>query len=154
MISRSLGWDRADWTDHLRVIEALRGKRPAVWHIHGDFDRPKSIIFSQNDYDRIVASELPQFVQKSAGLDFTLVFVGCSGSGLSDDNVGHLLGWMQSGLPASATGILFSSPMGTLTSGPRALRQFDLATTPIFRTTSPSSHPRSSSLRRCRPTPG
>jgi tetratricopeptide (TPR) repeat protein len=97
LISQALDWDRADWTDHLRVIEALRGARPAVWHIHGDFDRPNSIIFSQNDYDRIAASELPQFVQRSAGLNFSLVFVGCSGSGLSDDNVGRLLDWMRKG---------------------------------------------------------
>src|SRR5208282_5439938 len=78
-------------------MEALRGRRPAVWHIHGHFDRPNSIIFSQNDYDRIAASDLPQFVQRSAGLDFRLVFVGCSGSGLSDDNVGSLLDWMHKG---------------------------------------------------------
>ena len=64
LISQALGWDRADWTDPLRVVEALRrGKRPAVWHIHGDFDRPNSIIFSQTDYDRIAGSELPQFVK-------------------------------------------------------------------------------------------
>ena len=37
-------WDRAEWTQHERVIEALRGLRPAVWHIHGDIDRPSSII--------------------------------------------------------------------------------------------------------------
>jgi len=97
LISEAIGWDRADWTDHQRVVEALRGKRPAVWHIHGDFDRPRSIILSQNDYDRIAESELPQFVQRSAGLAFTLVFVGCSGSGLSDDNVGRLLTWMRAG---------------------------------------------------------
>jgi SIR2-like domain len=97
LISQELGWDRADWADHLRVIEALRGERPAVWHIHGDFDRPNSIIFSQSDYERIAESELPQFVQRSAGLAFTLVFAGCSASGLSDDNVGKLLDWMYKG---------------------------------------------------------
>ena len=48
LISQALDWDRADWTDHLRVVEALRDTRPAVWHIHGDFDRPNSIIFSQD----------------------------------------------------------------------------------------------------------
>ncbi len=95
LISQALGWGRADWTEHQLVIEALRGKRQAVWHIHGDIDRPNSIIFSQNDYNRIATSELPQFVQKLAGLAFTLVFVGCSGSGLSDDNVGTLLDWMR-----------------------------------------------------------
>jgi tetratricopeptide (TPR) repeat protein len=97
LISRALNWDRADWTDHVRVIEALRGDPPTVWHIHGDYDHPPSIVFSQADYDRIVDKELPQFVQRSAGLDFTLVFVGCSGSGLSDDNVGRLLEWLHAG---------------------------------------------------------
>jgi SIR2-like domain len=97
LISEALGWDRTDWTDPQRVVEALRDHRKAVWHIHGDFDRPNSVIFSQHDYDRIAAQELPQFVQKSAGLTFTLVFVGCSASGLSDDNVGKLLDWMRVG---------------------------------------------------------
>jgi tetratricopeptide (TPR) repeat protein len=32
-----------------------------------------------------------------AGLNFTFVFVGCSGSGLSDDNVGELLKWLHTG---------------------------------------------------------
>ncbi len=89
--------DRADWTNPTRVIEALRGERPAIWHIHGEFDNPQSIVFSQRDYERIVNKELPQFVQHSAGLDFTLVFVGCSGSGLADDNVGRLLDWLHQG---------------------------------------------------------
>jgi SIR2-like protein/AAA domain-containing protein len=95
LISHALGWDRADWTDHQRVVEALLRGRQAVWHIHGDIERPQSIIFSQNDYDRIAALELPQFVERLVGLNFTLVFVGCSGSGLSDDNVGRLLDWMR-----------------------------------------------------------
>jgi hypothetical protein len=71
LISQALRWDRADWTDHLRVIEALRRDPPAVWHIHGDYDHPASIVFSQADYDRIVKAELPQFAQRSAGLNFT-----------------------------------------------------------------------------------
>ena len=97
LISHALHWDRADWTNHVRVIEALRRQPPAVWHVHGDYDHPQSIIFSQADYDRIVQQELPQFVQQTATLGFTLVFVGCSGSGLSDDNVGRLLQWLHKG---------------------------------------------------------
>ena len=96
--SRAINCDRADWLDHLLVIEALRGERPAIWHIHGDIDHANSIIFSQRDYERIASSEHSQFVQKSAVLDFTLVFIGCSPSGLSDDNVGHLLQWLASSL--------------------------------------------------------
>ena len=36
-------------------------------------------------------------MQQSAGLTFTLVVVGCSGSGPSDDNVGELLKWLHKG---------------------------------------------------------
>jgi tetratricopeptide (TPR) repeat protein len=97
LISQALHWDRADWTDHLRVIEALRHDPPAVWHIHGDYDHPPSIVFSQVDYQRIVKTELPQFAQQKATLDFTLVFVGCSSAGLADDNVGELLKWLHAG---------------------------------------------------------
>src|ERR1700677_2440969 len=63
LISRALHWDRADWTNHERVIEALRRDPPAVWHIYGDYDHPQSIVFSQADYDRIVKQELPRFAQ-------------------------------------------------------------------------------------------
>jgi hypothetical protein len=97
LISDGLDCDRADWTDHPRVVEALRRDPPAVWHIHGDYAHPPSIVFSQADYDRIVEKELPQFVQRSAGLNFMLVFVGCSGAGLADDNVGELLKWLHAG---------------------------------------------------------
>ena len=96
LISHALRCDRVDWTDPVGGVEALRG-RNAVWHMHGDYDHPASVVFSKSDYQRIVDHELPQFVQQSAGLNFTLVFVGCSGSGLSDDNVGELLEWLNKG---------------------------------------------------------
>jgi len=97
LISHALRCDRVDWINHVGVVEVLRGKRQAVWHIHGDYDRPESVIFSKADYHRIAQSEFFQSVLKSAGLNFTLVFVGCSGSGLGDDNVGALLNWLQKG---------------------------------------------------------
>jgi len=97
LVADALDWDRAVWTDPPRVIEALRDKRPAVWHVHGDFDRPESVVFSQSDYIRIANSPFPQAVQQLASLSFTLVFVGCSGSGLADDNVGELLTWLRAG---------------------------------------------------------
>jgi len=97
VLSKGLHWERVNWTKHELVVGALRGKREAVWHIHGDFDFSESIIFSQADYDRIIDHEYSQFVQQLALLQFTFVFVGCSGDGLSDDNVGRLLGWLKSG---------------------------------------------------------
>ena len=94
LISDAIDGQRADWTTPPRVIEALRREPPAVWHIHGEYQNPESIIFSQADYDRIGKTALAQFVQQMSALNFTLVFVGCSASGLTDDNVGRLLHWL------------------------------------------------------------
>lgn len=63
VISQTFGRDRVDWLNHAGVIEALRGKRKSVWHIHGDYDHPPSVIFSRNDYHRIGEYEFSQFVQ-------------------------------------------------------------------------------------------
>jgi SIR2-like domain len=53
LISATFGRDRVDWLNHAGVIEASRGKRKSVWHIHGDYDHPPSIIFSRTDNHRI-----------------------------------------------------------------------------------------------------
>lgn len=95
LISKALGWDRVIWLHPEEVMLALRDQRPAVWHIHGDFDHPESVVFSNNDYKRIGGSKLAQFLQQLAALNFSLVFVGCSLSGLADENVGALLTWLN-----------------------------------------------------------
>ncbi|MBI3699150.1 MAG: SIR2 family protein [Afipia sp.] len=75
------------------VDDLLEGRRHGVWHLHGCYDQPQSIVFSANDYRRIRSHDLTQFLQRLAAKNLTLVFVGCSPSGVSDDNVGHLLKW-------------------------------------------------------------
>ena len=84
------------WRNPESVAEILTGKSQNVWHIHGYWDDPESVIFSTADYDRVGRSDRAQFLQQQAAFADTLIFIGCSASGLADQNVGRLLNWFGS----------------------------------------------------------
>jgi hypothetical protein len=79
------------WRNPDSVAEILKRESSHVWHIHGYWDDPESVIFSNADYVRVQNSELAQFLQRSAAFTDTLIFIGCSADGLADENVGKLL---------------------------------------------------------------
>jgi tetratricopeptide (TPR) repeat protein len=81
------------WTNAEGAAECLDGDRKAVLHLHGHWDEPASVVFSARDYERVKGDASAQFLQQLAAHTRTLVFVGCSASGLSDENVGSLLQW-------------------------------------------------------------
>lgn len=81
------------WTNPLGASECLDGGHKAVLHLHGHWDEPASVVFSARDYERVKGDESAQFLQQLASHTRTLVFVGCSTSGLADENVGDLLDW-------------------------------------------------------------
>lgn len=84
------------WRDTNSVAEILTGESQNVWHIHGYWAEPDSVIFSHADYDRVSSSDRAQFLQQQAAFADTLIFIGCSASGLADQNVGRLLNWFGS----------------------------------------------------------
>ena len=81
------------------MAKSQRGRRNSktgvihIWYIHGYWDEPESVVFSNADYVRVGKSELAQFLQRSAAFTDTLIFIGCSADGLADKNVGKLLDW-------------------------------------------------------------
>ncbi len=88
-----IGVQPKTWRTPDAVAEILKGETRHVWHIHGYWDEPESVIFSNSDYVRVRNSELAQFLQRSAAFTDTLIFVGCSADGLADQNIGKLLDW-------------------------------------------------------------
>jgi tetratricopeptide (TPR) repeat protein len=84
------------WLSPESVAEILSGESSNVWHIHGYWEEPESVVFSNADYDRVNHSDRAQFLQRQAAFADTLVFVGCSADGLADQNVGRLLKWFSS----------------------------------------------------------
>jgi tetratricopeptide (TPR) repeat protein len=90
-----LGVQPKTWRNPAAVAEILSGEHRNVWHIHGYWDEPESVIFSAADYDRVRRSDLAQFLQQSAAFTDTLIFIGCSIDGLADQNIGRLLQWFE-----------------------------------------------------------
>lgn len=84
------------WLNPESVAEILSGESSSVWHIHGYWEEPESVIFSHGDYARVNRSDRAQFLQQQAAFADTLVFIGCSADGLADQNVGRLLNWFSS----------------------------------------------------------
>ncbi|KAE8306248.1 SIR2-like domain-containing protein [Aspergillus transmontanensis] len=69
------------------------GHLDGVFHLHGSFRRPESVVLDTTDYYRIVNSETRKMLEKFFEFD-TVLFIGC-GSGLKDPNFGPLLSWMK-----------------------------------------------------------
>ncbi len=59
--------------------------RDGIFHLHGHWQDPDTMIFGQSDYDRIGRDGKAQFLQKLLAFNHSVLFIGCSHSGLTDD---------------------------------------------------------------------
>jgi hypothetical protein len=82
----------ADWTDPSSMQALLAGNSKAIGHLHGVWSRPESVIFSDANYQDLLASQTAQAVQSAASTLKSLAYVGF-GSGLQDSNFSHLIQW-------------------------------------------------------------
>ena len=82
-----------DWTRPTEMQRVLTGKDSRdIGHLHGRWSEPESVIFSQRQYDDLLASEAAQALQQAASALKSLVYVGY-GAGLKDPNFERLIGW-------------------------------------------------------------
>jgi len=93
ILSEALGIKWITWDDESGVLKAARGVEDAVFHIHGHFEKPKSVIFGKHTYHEIVKDTKFQRVLRAIGTTSTLVFIGCN-AGLMDPNIGRLLDYL------------------------------------------------------------
>jgi SIR2-like domain len=93
LLRAHMGVEAKTWRNPEAVAEILAGESSHVWHIHGYWNDPESVIFSNADYDRVRCSDQAQFLQHHAAFADTLIFLGCSVDGLADQNIGKLLEW-------------------------------------------------------------
>jgi len=96
LLRNHLGATAVTWLDANSVAEVLSEERKRlIWHIHGVWYEPKSVIFSASDYARVGASAPAQFLQQHVAFADTIIFIGCSNDGLADQNIGKLLDWFS-----------------------------------------------------------
>ena len=143
LLRKRLGWMARTWLNPESVAEVLSGDRKdLIWHIHGVWDEPESVIFSSSDYRRVRSSPQAQFLQQSVAFNDTIIFIGCSNAGLADQNIGKLLDWFSKewgglgkkhfalvqepdldapGWPAAVTRISYGAELGDLPNFVRSL---------------------------------
>ena len=75
---------------------ALRDGEPRIFHLHGVYDEPDSVVFGIADYAALVEDPAYRIVFSSLWLTKTLLFIGCSFDGLSDPDFSRMLEWASS----------------------------------------------------------
>jgi tetratricopeptide (TPR) repeat protein len=95
ILSRATGIAPVPWSDRGQFINALNEKLPAILHLHGHWTKPESVILGTKSYQRIANDERAKFLQEFLTFKYSLVFVGCSEDGLSDQNLGKLKVWLD-----------------------------------------------------------
>lgn len=83
-----------DWTDAASVEEILRGQRRGVIHLHGDYEKPQSVILDLKSYERIKSSAHATAVLTAIRMLKTMLFIGC-GDGLNDPHFGAFFRWTE-----------------------------------------------------------
>jgi tetratricopeptide (TPR) repeat protein len=95
LLWKGLGTRPVTWRNSESAMNVVTGQSEGILHLHGHWEDVASVIFSGEDYEGIRSSEAAQFMQQLSTHQRTLVFVGCSQSGLGDENIGEMLEWFQ-----------------------------------------------------------
>src|SRR5690606_11537936 len=83
LVEQISGRGSVSWRDPSGLQSVLMRSDKRVAHLHGVWQDPQSIVLTESDYNRILADEPSQHLQRAAGALTPLVFVGY-GAGLED----------------------------------------------------------------------
>lgn len=89
VLDSSLGRSSATWLDEFKAGKIIRRESRDVFHLHGKWDEPTSIIFDSVDYNTITNSDAAKSIRDSIGMLESIVFIGC-GEGLNDPHFSAL----------------------------------------------------------------
>lgn len=95
ILAQATGTRPISWTDWQLFSEVLRGDKNGILHLHGHWENPESIVLGTRSYNQITANDRAQFLQRVLSFNYSMIFIGCSEDGLSDQNLGKLKAWLQ-----------------------------------------------------------
>lgn len=82
-----------------KVLAWMRHEYPAILHLHGTWDTPKSCILGIRDYESTQADEVRDLFQRNLAALNHLLFIGC-GDTFADPNFSALVNWLRKQLNA------------------------------------------------------
>lgn len=90
-LSVTRGSDSATWIRPSEIRSMVRSGSGIV-HIHGRYDLPRSLIFSESDYKRLVDDEDATAIAQAVFHSGVLLFIGSSVDGVADPHMAVILG--------------------------------------------------------------
>jgi hypothetical protein len=81
-------------TQPASMITALR--RGGIFHLHGVYTEPLSVILSENDYSAVLHNEAYRSIIEALWTTKSLLFIGCSFDGVTDPDFRKLFKWAAS----------------------------------------------------------
>lgn len=94
------GYPALNWTRTAEIVRCLRREQHGIWHLHGYWNEPETVVLGIRDYARIVATGTAQHLQRVLPTLNGLLYIGC-GAGLEDPNFHALRAWIGSVLPGA-----------------------------------------------------
>jgi hypothetical protein len=94
LLESATGLQPITWQQHVEVNKFVSGDIRAIFHLHGYWKAPESVILGTKSYDSILSDTLVQSTLQTLVTMKTLVFAGF-GAGLDDDNFVGLRNWMK-----------------------------------------------------------
>jgi hypothetical protein len=92
LLERATGHPAITWQEPNAVQEVLRGHRLAILHLHGEYQKPESVVLGLASYHKVKNDAHAKAVLQWFTLGKTLLFVGC-GDTVLDPNFQQLIAW-------------------------------------------------------------
>ena len=92
LLEQATGYSAITWQEPNAVQDVLRGHRQAVLHLHGEYQKPESVVLGLASYHKVKDDPHAKAVLQCLTLVKTLLFVGC-GDTVLDPNFQQLIAW-------------------------------------------------------------
>ena len=92
LLEGATGLPAITWQEANAVQGALRGTREAILHLHGEYQKPESVVLGLSSYNKVRDEPHAKAVLQCFTLSKTLLFVGC-GDTVLDPNFQQLIAW-------------------------------------------------------------
>jgi len=105
LLERVTGLPTVTLRDAARVVSWMRAEcseeGSGILHLHGSWDAPATCVLGIRDYETTIRDDVRDLIQRSLASFKRLLFIGC-GDTFSDPNLGALIRWLRSRMPAAA----------------------------------------------------
>lgn len=89
-----------DWTQYEETLRAINKNNELLLHLHGVFDKPKTIILSSDDYQNLKNELGYKSVLQKLWCDYHFLFIGCSKDGVMDDDFRTVFNFLNQWFPS------------------------------------------------------